>query len=126
MSDVVIPVAPATGVWYDLDVTVAAVLAVLRLTASDVDAERIRALVPVAGQLIDTRLDRQVALTSPAPLPVLVALENLTVELYRRKDAPFGVLNAWSPDAFAIRIGRDQMAGIDSLLAGYRRRWGIG
>jgi hypothetical protein len=75
--------APATGVWYDIDVTVGSVLAALRLTISDIDEPRVRALVPSAAGLIDGFLDREVVLEGPPPHPTVQAvLEELVIVLY--------------------------------------------
>ena len=81
---------PGSAVWYDLDQSTADVLAILRLTDADVDAERIGAIVPAAAQLIDTFVDRPEAILGPPPAPPIAqALNQLTIELYRRKDVPF-------------------------------------
>jgi hypothetical protein len=51
----------------------------------------------------------------------------VTVELYRRKDAPFGVLNSWSEnDVGPVRIGTDPLKGVEHLLAPYAHRYGVG
>jgi len=82
--------APGSAVWYDLAAATADVLAILRLTDADVDAERIEELVPAAAVLIDMFLDRPDAVLGPPPSPPLAqALNQLTIELYRRKDVPF-------------------------------------
>ena len=57
---------------------------------------------------------------------VRTAMTNLTIELYRRKDAPFGVLNAWSPDEVAVRISSDPMRGIVHILLPLKKKFGIG
>ena len=96
---------PAQGAWYDLDTVVADVLARLRLTGTDVDEPRIRALVPSAAVLINAELDRVYPMTPVGTVDVddvdedadvtelletnvtpdiLEALARLTIELYRR------------------------------------------
>ncbi len=108
MSDVVTP--PSSGPWYDLDETTTAVLAILRLTEQDVDVERLRDAVPAAAWHIEQHLDSPDEL---APNPALQqSLNQVTVELYRRKDAPFDVV-------------RRILDPVRSELAPSVRRWGV-
>jgi hypothetical protein len=60
-----------------------------------------------------------------APPDVVEAATQLTVDLYRRKDAAFGVLNAASVTGEPVRISRDQLAGVQSLLDLYVESWGL-
>ncbi len=53
------------------------------------------------------------------PSPVVTACILLTIELYKRKDAPFGV--ASMSEFGAIRISSDVAAGVKSLLEPYVR-----
>lgn len=76
------PTPPLQDVWWDLAATKAAVLAKLRLLGTDIDAPRIEALVPVAGRLINRRLDRTVASTAEEIAVNKVALEDLVIALY--------------------------------------------
>ena len=114
---------PDASVWWDVDQTTADALAILRLTGTDVDAARIRALVPVAGQLVNQFLDA----TEPdvsMPAPVAQALTYATVELYRQKDSPPA-----TADDFGLSPGyvpADPLQPVRAMLAPYRRRWGIG
>ena len=80
-----------------------------------------------AGKEVDAVLLTDYA-TAPAsiPSPVFDAAVNLTVELYRRKDAPFGVTDSWGLDGASIRLSSDVMKGTASMLAPYKARWGIG
>ena len=83
---------PATAVWYDLAVTTAEVLAILRLTEQDVDTGRIEAAVPAAATLIDEFLDGVTAVPGPPPSPKLQqALDQVTIELYQRRVAVPGL-----------------------------------
>jgi hypothetical protein len=139
---VTVPEAVA-GSWHDQAPAIAsAALEQLRLAEDDIDAGRVASKALAACSAIDRDLDLRavagrvayliggVAIVSyaagDAPADILEAAVQLTVELYRRKDAQFGVLNAWSPSGEPLRISRDQLAGIDSLLAPWREGWGIG
>lgn len=119
---------PAHGYWYDLEATVTAVLARLRLLNTDVDEPIIRGLVPVAATMIDNELDRVNALTpvtvsaappvtaawasvsawsGPTPT-ILEALTQLTVDLYT------GV----------VPVGGD-LGQAGALVAPHKSRFGI-
>jgi hypothetical protein len=119
--------APDYTPWWDDTVTVANVLAQLRLTESDVDAARIAELVPAAGAAINAFLDRPDA-TPPAPLELLqAALEQVTVELYRRKDAGTGDATDLSLAAVVSRYGAtDPLGEVRAQLQPYKRRFGLG
>lgn len=138
---VVVPEAVA-GTWHEQAPAIAsAALNQLRVSANDIDADRVASKALPACAMIDGDLDlRAVAgrvayvqggvavvtyADGDAPADVVEAAVQLTVELYRRKDAAFGVLNAWSPSGEPLRISRDQLAGIDSLLAPHREGWGF-
>lgn len=124
--------AATAGTWHDQAPAVAAAaLEGLRLPADDPDAPRFPAKAAAACSAIDQRLDllpiagRMVyevagvpVVTYPsggAPPDVLEAAVQLTVSLYRRKDAPLGVLTAGMGDT--TYVSRDQLAQVESLLA---------
>ena len=52
----------------------------------------------------------------------------VTVEVYRRKDATFGVLNTWTGSDFGpVRISTDWLKGVESMLHPYMRdHYGVG
>lgn len=102
-----------------------AALAIMRLEAADVDADRILEAAGVAIVLVSKELDYE---TAPATVEVSVsdAAVMLTVELYRRKDAPFGVTDSWTVDGASIRVSSDVMRGVRSQLAKSRSRWAVG
>lgn len=54
------------------------------------------------------------------PQPVTEACEILTLDLYKRKDAAFGIATG-SVDFGGLRIGRDVMAQVATLLEALRR-----
>lgn len=112
--------------WVDVQATYEAVLLMLRVTVQDPDAEQILACVTAAASLIDQYLDRVEPLPSPPPGPVQQALEQLSVELYRRKDAPFSLLNATVPEDVAVDIsGVTSIQSIAPLIQPWKSRWGF-
>lgn len=119
------PVAPPAPLPLDSSAVAAAALDVLRLDPTDEDADRVEAEAVVACDLVAQELDYAVApLTVPPPVEDAAVM--LTVELYRRKDAPFGVTDAWSVDGASIRLSADVMRSVRSTLAPYRSRFGVG
>jgi hypothetical protein len=115
--------SPAALPW-DVDAVAFAALDILRLDPSDVDAERITSAATSATELVDYELDYEVA-PDTIPNPVFDAAVALTVETYRRKDAPFGVTDSWSADGAVIQLSADVMRGVRSTLTPYKSRWGI-
>jgi hypothetical protein len=131
-----------TGTWHDQAPEIAeAARAMLRLNASDPDRPRLDGCARSACTMIDHRLgllehtDR-LQLTvggitwwtyavDDAPADVVAAAVQLSGELFRRKDAPFGILNATSANAVPMYVSRDQLAGVDSLLAPHVESWGF-
>lgn len=115
--------------WVDPVTVLADVLDVLRLPPTDDDADRVEILIPSAAYLVATTLDQIGGAELPPAPPmhplVRTAMTNLTVELYRKKDAPFGVLNGWSPDALLVRVSSDVMRGVRSILLPLKKQWGI-
>ena len=132
-----------TGTWHDHAPVVAEEAGnLLRMTGADPDLAGLEALARAGMRAIDERLALQPAtgrmfyavsdvwsVTSyhpdRVPPDVLEAARQLTVELYRRRDAAFGVINAWSPSGEPLRISRDQLAGVDSLLQPHVEGWGL-
>jgi hypothetical protein len=118
---------PAPLPW-DVAAIADAALDVLRLDQTDTDADRVTAAAVQATALIDAHIDADVApWDDPAdvPAPVTGAAVNLTVELYRRKDAPFGVADSWSTDGFPVHLSPDTLKGVASMLAPYVERRGV-
>jgi len=122
-------VAPPAAIPFDVAAITAAALDVLRLDPTDDDADRIAGDTLTAIALVEQRLDLEVSPWADAaaiPAPVQNAAVLLNVEVYRRKDAPFGVTDSWSVDGAAFRISSDVMRGVDSMLAPYRGRRAVG
>ena len=115
MSDIASP--PATGDWFDVDATASAVFQILRLQGGDVDAERIRLLVPGAANRIDVYCDRESVLLGPPPDPqVQHALEQLVLSRY---------LRAYPAQGGVYQIIDDDTQILDRLIPGERQRWGV-
>jgi hypothetical protein len=112
--------------WVDLSLTYESVLLTLRITTADPDAAQIMFCIQAAASLIDQYLDRVTPLPQPPPQPVQTALEQLAVELYRRKDAPFSILNATVPEDVPVDItGTAAIQSVAPLIQPWRQRWGF-
>jgi hypothetical protein len=117
---------PAVNPWDTEDIAAQA-LDVLRLDPSDMDAERIAAKAEEAVALIDRKLDMVTPYASYAsiPKPVRGAGVTLTVEMFKRKDAPGGITDAWSADGTFLRLSADVLKGVRSTLEPYVERRGV-
>lgn len=117
---------PVPGTWCDDDRALADALRVLRLPGSDIDVERLTPCVATACELISAFLDRpDDDPVAGDPSALRTAHYMVAVELYRRKDAPFGVLNAWSPDEGTTRIPTDPLRGVYHIVLPYKADWGV-
>lgn len=117
---------PIPGAWCDDDRALADALKVLRLPSTDIDNTRLTTAVATACELITACIDR--ADDDPVtgdPAALRTAHYMVAVELYRRKDAPFGVLNAWSPDEGALRINTDPLRGVYHIILPFKRGFGV-
>lgn len=124
---------PGYGVptWGDPIVIAAAAMAILDLPTGDATAAQVESAAAAALYLVDEYLgEPEPPWPDPAqaPLPVTEATVLVTVELYRRRDATFGVLNTWaSADFGPVRVSTDWLKGVESLLAPYMRdHYGVG
>lgn len=126
MSDTTAAAPRADPEWWDIPAVTAMACEILRIGSDDPDIGRIEFAARVACAAIDDFLDRCEPLPTPTPDPVMQSAAMTTVEIYRRKDAPFGVLNSWSPDDYGpVRIGIDWLNGVRFLLTPYKCGWGI-
>jgi hypothetical protein len=116
--------APFPQTW-DFQFILESAQAILRMEWDDPDAIILASYVPSATALVDAELDATEVISDPPPQPVNHAAVFLTVELYRRKDAPFGVLNAWSVDDVMIRVGPDVMRSVRSMILPFKQRFGV-
>lgn len=117
--------------WGNPTAIAAAAMGVLDLQPGDPAQPQVENAATVALLLVDEYLGTpDIAWPDPtkAPAPVLEATVLATVELYRRKDATFGVLNTWSSADFGpVRIGSDWLKAVESLLHPYMRdHYGVG
>lgn len=138
--------APPDGTgltWHEHAPAVAdAARVVLRLREDDPDTGRLEPLARAAARAIDARLGLQPATgrmfypvsdvdvittyhRDAVPADVLEAARQVTVELYRRKDVRFGVLPDLGAVGESVRVSRDQLAGVESLLAPHIESWGL-
>lgn len=120
--------APLIGDWWRVehDTIVSRALAVMRMsTASEPDLQRVSDAANTAGNLIDLRLDRCTPLPVVTPWPIMAAAVEGTVEVYRRKDAPFGTVGGWADQAAALPIYPDPLSGVYHLIDPYRQRMGV-
>lgn len=116
---------PAANTWDIADIGTQA-LAVLRMENDDVDAGRVEDAAEVATVRLDGYLDAVTPIDT-ATMPDLVqAAVELTVEVYRTKDAPWGVLDAWSADTVPVRISSDRLRSIRGLVIPRKERFGVG
>ncbi len=110
---------------FDVAAVASEALAILRLTDQDADAGRVADYAAAAVEVIEAFLDPCEAWTD-VPEAVQRAAAFVTVEEYRKKDAPFGVANAWSPDDYGpVRISGDWLGGVRYLLLPFKCAWGI-
>ena len=104
-------------------------LEILKMNESDPDVPRIQRLAQAVMALVAHRLDCPVPFDDPSvapiPDPIAEACVNATVEAYRRKDAPFGIVGAWSADGVSMRVSRDWLDAVYFALQPYRQRFGI-
>ena len=98
---------PATDEWWDTVLTKAAVLHQLRLREGDVDEDRVEALIPVAGQLINVYLDRPAVSPGwPVPAHVAAGIREGDDPAVPRQDAPGDATTGVHPGHARLRGGR--------------------
>lgn len=122
-----LPIDYPPPAWADVPTIADAALTVMRRTLTDPDRAMVERYALTAALLVDDYLDRGEVPFTEAPAPVLDATVQVTIELYRRKDAPFGVLNNWSDsDIGPVRVPVDWSKGVEYLLDPYAWRFGVG
>ena len=103
----------------------------LRLSSTDPDiAGRLTPLAYAVTDLVRRHLAQALPFdavdqTAPIPDPITQSCVTSLVEAYRRKDAPYGVTGAWSPDGVAIRVSRDWLDAVLYQLQPYREGFGV-
>lgn len=119
---------PAAPPW-DGDPTKLVEYARVRLTLSESDPD-----LPWLGQLADSvveLVDSYVDRTSPpfnagaVPPSITTGCILALIDAYRRKDATFGIIGAWSPDGVALRVSRDWLDGVKASLQPHRQQFGV-
>jgi len=122
MSDIT---APAANTW-NVAAIAAGAIAVLRLEgAGDPDVDRVETAAVVATGLLDAELDADVAVDATTNAVLATAAVQVTVELYRRKDLPFGTGGAWSPNETPYSVEGDPVAGVRAMTLPWKQRWGL-
>lgn len=116
--------------WRDDDQAAADALGVLKLSPTGPDAALMLDYAAEAGDLICLELDRldPIPDIEPGvpPPPLRGAHRDVTVTLWRRKDAPDGVVNAWSTDVIPVDISADPLAGVRARITPFKGGWGVG
>ena len=115
--------------WATPDAIKDAALRELDMDPGDPDADRVLTAATSALLLVDGYLGTpEEPWPATTPQPVFDATVLVTVEVYRRKDAAFGVLNTWSTADFGpVRISTDWLKGVESMLHPYMRQsYGVG
>lgn len=102
----------------------------VRLTLSPTDPD-----LPWLGQLADSVIELvDEYVDSPAPPfneagtvrpSITTACVLALIDAYRRKDATFGIVGAWSPDGTALRVSRDWLDGVKASLQPHRVQFGV-
>lgn len=119
------PTPPDQTAWWDAAAVKAGALAVLRLTEGDPDDQRIADLVPVAGWLINDKLDRAAPPPAgPVPAPLDQAMVMATVVLYRGKDAPATTIDGLLAGTLSPSAA-DAVAAVWPLIRGSKQRFGV-
>lgn len=90
------------------------------------DPEIADRIVPIAQAICDLITAHLVTVPDPLPEAVHQAAIGATVEQARRKDAPFGLTGSWGADGLAMRVDRDILSSVLSLLQPYRTGFGVG
>jgi hypothetical protein len=106
-----------------------ATLLALDMRPDDPDVGRIETASTSAILLVDEYLGTpDQPWPDVTPQPVIDATVLVAVELYRRKDATFGVLNTWTNADFGpVRISTDWLKGVEAMLHPYMRdHYGVG
>lgn len=113
--------------WADPAAIAAAALVMMGMAPDDPDAPAVTTAADAAIELVDDYLGNT-DLPTPAPTAVIEATTIVTVEVYRRKDAIFGVLNGWSSADFGpVRVSTDWLKGVEAMLHPFMRTsFGIG
>ena len=101
----------------------------LGLSTNDPDMPWLGQLADSVIALVDAYLDSPGdSFNTPEafiPPPVTSACVLALIDAYRRKDATFGIIGAWSPDGVALRVSRDWLDGVKAQLQPFRVQFGV-
>jgi hypothetical protein len=100
----------------------------LNLAANDPDLPWLAQLADAVVELIREYVDGPSAPVDAGGnvLPSVTTSSVLAlIDAYRRKDATFGIIGAWSPDGVALRVSRDWLDGVKASLQPHRARFGV-
>ena len=100
----------------------------LGLSPTDPDLPWLGMLADSVIALVDEYLDSPdppFNTTGPVPPALTSSCVLALIDAYRRKDATFGIIGAWSPDGVALRVSRDWLDGVKAALQPYRQRFGV-
>ena len=103
----------------------------LRLNVDDPDVtERLQPLAWAVSDLVREHLARPVAFDDAAstveiPEPVHQACISALLDAYRRKDTSFSLTGAWSNDGMAMKVSRDWLDPVLTILQPYRAAFGL-
>ncbi|HKV67685.1 MAG TPA: hypothetical protein VJN72_06315 [Gaiellales bacterium] len=112
------------AVWYDTATTKANVLAMLRLSATDIDVPRVDQVIPAAAARIEHEVDRVDPLPGPpAPADLQEVLDTCAVAIYHHGSyvATIGTGLSAVPTPAAF----DPLDGLQAQLIPYKQQWGI-
>lgn len=100
----------------------------LTLGPTDPDLPWLGQLADAVIALVDEYLDdpgNPFNTLGPVPPAVTTSCILALIDAYRRKDATFGIVGAWSPDGVALRVSRDWLDGVKASLQPYRVQFGM-
>jgi len=124
------PFPPAAPPWNG-DPTLLAEYAAGRLNLAPADPDRpwlaqlADAVVELIGAYIDGGPEGPVDASGNVKPSITTASVLALVDAYRRKDATFGIVGAWSPDGVALRVSRDWLDGVKAALQPHRVAFGV-
>jgi hypothetical protein len=100
----------------------------LNMRDNDPDVAILQRQVYAVMEAVSRYLEYDIQATENLPVSDVVteACALTLVEVYRRKDANFGIVGTYSENGLATRISADWLAGHLPQLAPIRRGWGIG
>ena len=99
----------------------------LNLAVDDPDLPWLAQLADSVVELIARYVDSPASVfDGGSVLPSITTASVLAlIDAYRRKDATFGIIGAWSPDGVALRVSRDWLDGVKASLQPHRVRFGV-